>query len=904
MLLLSSLLSLARSQTLYELVQSNENLTSFAELLAQPEYAEVVAYLNDNAHNATLFAPNNEAFLKPLPAEVGLDLVWYHIVDYSILEADMSAHFFPTSMNGQDLQIFDMDGLVHIVWGLVGDYNTTATLSQTDISATNGVLHISDTILDPPKAPTTVMDQIGLSEMAAALRAFGLDSQLDGMTAATVFAVYDPAFVNGTQNLTAYGANQTLQFHIVPDNKAYFENDFMGEYTALNGDSIRVTIDDTTNEFLIMGAKILYTDLMTANGAIHILERTIIPPFSPDRTAQENLALHPDLTMISALFETGAFEFEHFFALVNEGNNTLFAPTNEAFLRRGTGVTIDDMLFHLIAGTTLFSNNLTQDGLGNFVETALEVEMGLYDLHGIVHIVGGFLGRENEDTTSTVVIGDILSSDQVVIHVVDTVLFIPELPSGILDDPEFFALWEIIQRNDLFLDWDVLEYCTVFAIAHDGGAEALEEFTSYGQRTILSYHAVPLRISFTHDFVTEVQTLSGDIMTFSIDDETNEIVVNNQYRIIAQDILMRNGMLHILEHMAQVPPSSNRTIRENMAVEPRLTRISAKLEQEDFDGIAAFLDIGSTTFLAPDNDAVDRIDPDFWDRISYVTEVFNYHMIPRYLTLGDLGDNIIHLEPTSLTDPVYVNLGYDAEGNVAPQVLEFTSGSIPVIINKNVKIEASNHPSLNNANYLLVDSFIDLPRGVSSALGNLSCSILNQAIVQSGIRVDNITGAVILAPTDEAFNAYFEHINGDLATLSEDEVRDLVNAHLFVRTDSVSPLYSTELTNGMTITAENGDEWDVSVSGENVVIGVSTVEQVNILTQNGAIHTISSVLGHDRSTDSGGLSTGEVILIILGVVLVGGIAFGGCKQYNKKTSSVNAPSGYSRMADPLSVDEV
>lgn len=97
----------------------------------------------------TVFAPTDEAFAK-LP-EGALDsllqdkeklsaILTYHVVPGKVSSADVAQLSMARTANGKDLKITAADGKV-----MVGN----ATVTQADVPATNGVIHVIDTVLLP-----------------------------------------------------------------------------------------------------------------------------------------------------------------------------------------------------------------------------------------------------------------------------------------------------------------------------------------------------------------------------------------------------------------------------------------------------------------------------------------------------------------------------------------------------------------------------------------------------------------------------------------------------------------------------------------------------------------------------------------------------------------------------------
>lgn len=99
----------------------------------------------------TVFAPTDEAFAKVPKAELDkllknkkklAEVLNYHVVAGSVKAADVAAMPTAKTVNGADLTIDATSGVK------IND----ATVISPDIMTTNGVIHVIDTVLMPPKA--------------------------------------------------------------------------------------------------------------------------------------------------------------------------------------------------------------------------------------------------------------------------------------------------------------------------------------------------------------------------------------------------------------------------------------------------------------------------------------------------------------------------------------------------------------------------------------------------------------------------------------------------------------------------------------------------------------------------------------------------------------------------------
>ncbi len=123
---------------------------NFTTLLAAIEKAGLTETLK-GAGPFTVFAPTDEAFAKVPKAELDKLLkdkkklaavLNYHVVAGSVKAADVAAMPTAKTVNGADVTVDATSGVK------IND----ATVISADIMTTNGVVHVIDTVLMPPKA--------------------------------------------------------------------------------------------------------------------------------------------------------------------------------------------------------------------------------------------------------------------------------------------------------------------------------------------------------------------------------------------------------------------------------------------------------------------------------------------------------------------------------------------------------------------------------------------------------------------------------------------------------------------------------------------------------------------------------------------------------------------------------
>ena len=142
----SSLLAApAQQDNIVELAVANGN---FQTLVAAVQAAGLAETLSGEGP-FTVFAPTDEAFAK-LPegtVEALLNdkerltaILTYHVVAGKVMASDVVGMSSAATVNGENVSIRVMDGTVMI---------NDATVTATDIEASNGVIHVIDTVILP-----------------------------------------------------------------------------------------------------------------------------------------------------------------------------------------------------------------------------------------------------------------------------------------------------------------------------------------------------------------------------------------------------------------------------------------------------------------------------------------------------------------------------------------------------------------------------------------------------------------------------------------------------------------------------------------------------------------------------------------------------------------------------------
>jgi uncharacterized surface protein with fasciclin (FAS1) repeats len=137
----------ASTMDIVDVAASNE---SFSTLVAAVKAAGLVDALKGEGP-LTVFAPTNEAFaklpagtvedlLKPENKDMLIAVLTYHVVPGKVMATDVVKVTSATSLQGQNITV-KVEGSTVMV--------DNATVVQTDIAASNGVIHVIDTVILP-----------------------------------------------------------------------------------------------------------------------------------------------------------------------------------------------------------------------------------------------------------------------------------------------------------------------------------------------------------------------------------------------------------------------------------------------------------------------------------------------------------------------------------------------------------------------------------------------------------------------------------------------------------------------------------------------------------------------------------------------------------------------------------
>jgi len=255
--------------------------------------------------------------------------------------------------------------------------------------------------------------------------------------------------------------------------------------------------------------------------------------------------------------------------LNGEGNYTLYAPNNRAFIgflmRRGYN-TLDEvpikalkklLLNHVMAGQIRY-----RDFKSGYYPTAAGSDVNDRPLSIYINQVNM---RVTLNGSSRIVQGNINASNGV-IHAVNAVIPIPSLVTFVLADPNLYNLSLALTRDDLTEDFPTILNTengrapapfTVFAPNNMAFVDLLNELEIDRLNLIdeptlnltLNHHVLVETNAFSSDLSDNLtlSTLGGDI-TANVSDGVSLTDGNARVsKIIASDIQANNGVLHIID---------------------------------------------------------------------------------------------------------------------------------------------------------------------------------------------------------------------------------------------------------------------------------------------------------------------------------------------------------------------
>jgi transforming growth factor-beta-induced protein len=263
----------------------------FSTLVAAVQAAGLVETLQGEGP-FTVFAPTDDAFaalpeglvdalLLPENVETLKAILTYHVVPGKVLAADVADGEVAT-VQGEGVTLSTAGGVK------VNESNVIAT----DVLASNGVIHVIDSVLVPPSIDVAALlagdivevasGNADFSTLVAAVQAAGLVETLQGEGPFTVFAPTNAAFAAlpaGVLERLLLPENKDLlasilTYHVVPG-KVLAADVVDGEVATAQGGNVVLS---TMGGVKVNQANVVATDVIASNGVIHVIDSVLLPP--------------------------------------------------------------------------------------------------------------------------------------------------------------------------------------------------------------------------------------------------------------------------------------------------------------------------------------------------------------------------------------------------------------------------------------------------------------------------------------------------------------------------------------------------------------------------------------------------------------------------------------------------
>lgn len=217
-----------------------------------------------------------------------------------------------------------------------------ARITDTDIMATNGVIHLIDTIIIPESAQhvNQALKSQNFTKFEELIQQAGLTEMMDSLENSTVFAPSDKAFEHPeTKKLLAEingdkeRLKEVIMYHTVDGqlqsndmtNNNILKSSLGGIPLRLNLYSTLPVFNNIINRATINCAKITGFDEKACGSVIHEINRLLVPP---KKNILEIVNNNDKFTTLSKILKDTEVE-----KVLQEGNQSisLLAPTDEAF---------------------------------------------------------------------------------------------------------------------------------------------------------------------------------------------------------------------------------------------------------------------------------------------------------------------------------------------------------------------------------------------------------------------------------------------------------------------------------------------------------------------------------------------------------------------------------------------
>jgi uncharacterized surface protein with fasciclin (FAS1) repeats len=288
-------------KTIVQLAQESSNLSSLLSALTDTRHSTDFATLLSGTVAYTVFAPTNDAFQALLDSDASwnsiadipiltLDAVLkFHVIAGTVNSTDLSASYVNTLSPGPDSKAVSLQ----IEVSPSVKFNGTAAPLETDITASNGIIHTINQVMLPPNVVDLSLNNTSFSSLVAALtdsrHTTDFVTVLSGTGPFTVFAPSNDAFQalldsdaswNSIADIPITTLDAVLQYHVVSGANVQ-SSELSDGQTVTMLDNGTITVDLSSGAKLITASNqtinITSTDVQGSNGVVHVIDKVMLP---------------------------------------------------------------------------------------------------------------------------------------------------------------------------------------------------------------------------------------------------------------------------------------------------------------------------------------------------------------------------------------------------------------------------------------------------------------------------------------------------------------------------------------------------------------------------------------------------------------------------------------------------
>ncbi|KAI9254162.1 FAS1 domain-containing protein [Helicostylum pulchrum] len=668
LLLLFTYISITNCQSIIDKLSQDER---FSTLLSHLESTGLKPLVN-NLTSATLFAPDNDAFTK-FEGEVNKHVLMYHFVKKG-MTMDMFHHgqlkesllvlpgYLGPDHEAQRFKLSKNDKVWSVNQAKVIDENIKVD-NYTYIQAIDRVMTLPSLLGDSTKTNNQIVyDLMSTTEIVHLLQQ-KKPFTLFLTSSKTPLEKYNA--IESTYLKSEYGKQDLFTFfkYSIIDKVIYMDEFTSGKTTfkSLSGDSL--VIASTKKSMTVNDIPIVQSDILAANGIIHLIDDTFHPN-SIEFNTRKYMHGANSTYMVEYMDQ---YHLDQYLDQT-ENNYTFLVPPNDAINK--TLLSKAWLSYHIIKDAwsqqNLNNNMLLDSQYQSYaldqhyqkIPVSVEQEISVYTSHSV-------------QFAHARVIGDEVSVGNDIIYQISEPLSLPgDILEKLVLDLDFSTFIATLYVSQVVQEIKATQGLTLFVPTNDAFqklglvAKYLVHPTAKAQlQTVLRYHATANNLLYYTDLNNiSIETLANETLLIT-QNESGTVTVGDSATVTASDLLVYNGVVHKLSQV--LIPSQLVITNQNLLVGIESNTMLHILERI---GLLDLINQENIVVLAPSDKAFSRIDLDelFLDPVQ-MERIAKLHIIPREWQERWIAQNPSHDKseyPTLLSDDDKVTIRENEKGEL------------------------------------------------------------------------------------------------------------------------------------------------------------------------------------------------------------------------------------------------